>query len=104
MEARNRDGDPVDVVPFLVSAGILGMLTLSVGPIYGIAYGIPVGRAVAVSAGATALLCGVAFHRLIWLAPPRWVSIPADVRFQRLWYLGIAFGLVLVALTLPLAV
>jgi len=44
MEVRNRDGEPVDAVPFLISTGILGMLTLSVGPLYGLAYGVPVGH------------------------------------------------------------
>jgi hypothetical protein len=104
MEVRNRDGEPVDAVPFLVSTGILGMLTLSVGPLYGLAYGVPVAYAVAASFGATAVVCAVAFHRLVWIAPPSWVTIPPEVRFQRLFYLAVAFGLVLLGLTIPLAV
>ncbi len=104
MEVRNRNGEPVDVVPFLVSTGILGMLTLSVGPLYGLAYGVPVAQGVAVSAGATAAVCAVAFHRLVWIAPPEWVTIPPEVRFQRLFYLAVAFGAVLLGLTIPLAV
>jgi len=104
MEVRNRDGEPVDAVPFLVSAGILGMLTLSVGPLYGLAYGVPIAGSVLVSAGATAVVCAVAFHRLIWIAPPAWVTVPPEVRFQRLCYLGVVFGLVLLGLTVPLAV
>jgi len=104
MEVRNRDGEPVDAVPFLVSTGILGMLTLSIGPLYGLAYGIPVARSLAVSAGVTAVVAVVAFHRLVWIAPPAWVTIPAEIRFQRLFYLAVAFGLVLLGLTVPLAV
>ncbi|MBB6644757.1 hypothetical protein [Halobellus ruber] len=104
MEVRNRDGEPVDAVPFLVSTGIFGMLTISVGPLYGLAYGVPVARGLAVSAGATAAIAAVAFHRLVWVAPPAWVTIPPEVRFQRLVYLGVAFGLALLALTAPLAV
>lgn len=104
MEVRNRDGEPVDAVPFLVSTGILGMLTLSVGPLYGLAYGVPVGHGVAASLGATAIIAAVAFHRLVWVAPPAWVTIPPEVRFQRLFYLAVAFGLALLVLTVPLAV
>jgi hypothetical protein len=104
MKVRNRDGEPVDAVPFVVSIGILGMVTLSIGPLYGLAYGVPIGRSVAVSIGATAVISTVAFYRLIWSAPPQWVTIPPGVRFQRLFYLAIAFGLVLIGLTIPLAV
>ena len=104
MEVRNRDGDPVDPVPFLVSVGILGMMTLSLGPLYGLAYGVPVDRSVAVSAVVTAAVAAAAFHRLVWTAPPRWVAIPPKLRFQRLWYLAIGVGVVLLGLTVPLAV
>jgi len=104
MEVRNRDGDPVDPVPFLVSVGISGMMTLSLGPLYGLAYGVPVARSVTVSAVVTAAVAAAAFHRLVWIAPPRWVTIPPKIRFQRLWYLAIGFGLVLLGLTVPLAV
>ena len=104
MDIRNRDGEPVDVVPFVVSTGILGMMALSVGPLYGVAYGVPVAESLAVSAGVTLAVCGVAFHRLVWAAPPAWVTIPPGVRFQRLFYLAVVFGLVLIALTVPLTV
>lgn len=104
MEVRNRDGDPIDPVPFAVSAGILAMLTLSLGPLYGLAYGVPVGRSIAISVGVTVVLCAATFHRLVWAAPPQWITVPAGVRFQRLCYLAVAFGLVLIGLSLPLAV
>jgi len=104
MEVRNRDGEPVDGVPFLVLTGIVGMLALSLGPLYGMAYGVPVAYSVAVSAGVTAVVAAVAFHRLVWLAPPSWVTIPPEVRFQRLFYIAVAFGAVLLGLTAPLAV
>ena len=104
MEVSNRDGDPVDPVPFLVLVGILGMMTLSLGPLYGLAYGVSVARSLTVSAVVTAVVAAVAFHRLVWIAPPRWVTIPPKIRFQRLFYLAIAFALVLVGLTVPLAV
>ena len=104
MEARNRDGEPVDAVPFLVSTGILGMLTLSLGPLYGLAYGVPIAGSLLISVGVTAAVAVVAFHRLIWVAPPAWVTIPPAVRFQRLCYLAAAFGLILLGVTVPLAV
>ena len=40
----------------------------------------------------------------VWAAPPAWVTIPPGVRFQRLFYLAVVFGLVLIALTVPLTV
>ena len=42
MRVRNRDGAPVDPVPFLVSAGMAVMLLFSTGPLYGLAYGLSV--------------------------------------------------------------
>ncbi len=70
MEARNRDGEPVDAVPFLVSTGILGMLTLSLGPLYGLAYGLSLSAALALSALGFVGVTIVAYRQLIRSAPP----------------------------------
>jgi len=42
------------------------------------------------------------YYRLIWNAVPRSVTVPASLRFERLLYLAVAFGLVLLVLSLPL--
>jgi hypothetical protein len=102
MEVRNRDGDPVDPVPFFVSAGLAAMLLLSCGPLYGLAYGVSVQVSLWVAGVCTAVITGVAYHRLVWTATPRWIDVPAQFRFERLLYIGVAFGLVLIGLSLPL--
>lgn len=102
MEVRNRNGDPVDPVPFLVSAGLTVMLTVSVGPLYGLAYGVAVKWSLAVSGLAAIGVSAVAYHRLIWTATPKSVTVPPALRFERLIYIAIALALVLAALSLPL--
>lgn len=103
MDAQNRDGDPVDPVPFLVSVGMTVMLLFSVGPLYGQAYGLPVWACLTIATASTVAVSAVAYHRLVWTAPPPWVTISPQLRFQRLIYIGVAFGLFLLALTVPLA-
>lgn len=102
MEVRNRDGEPVDPVPFLVSAGLTGMLLLSCGPLYGLAYGYSVKSSLCVAGALSAAIVSFAYHRLVWTATPRWVDIPAQFRFERLLYVGLVFALALLGLSLPL--
>ena len=40
--------------------------------------------------------------RSVWVAAPSWVAVPAELRFQRLLYVAVAFGVVLLALSVPL--
>lgn len=102
MRVRNRDGDPVDPVPFIVSVGLAVMLLFSAGPLYGLAYGLSVRSSLAVSSVTTVAVGAFGYHRLVWTATPRWVQVPAQFRFQRLLYIALAFGVVLVALSVPL--
>lgn len=103
MDVRNRHGDPVDPVPFLVSVATTAMLLFSVGPLYGLAYGLPVWAGLVVATAGTVAVSAVAYHRLVWTAPPPWVTIPPQHRFQRLLYIAFVFGLFLLALSAPLA-
>ena len=102
MRVRNRDGDPVDPVPFLVSAGLSAMLLFSTGPLYGLAYGLSVRVSLAAVTVAAVAVSAFAYHRLVWVAAPSWVVVPAELRFQRLLYVAVAFGVVLLALSVPL--
>jgi hypothetical protein len=102
MRVRNRDGDPVDPVPFLVSAGLSAMLLFSTGPLYGLAYGLSVRVSLAAATVAAVAVSAFAYHRLVWVAAPSWVAVPAELRFQRLLYAAVAFGVVLLALSVPL--
>ncbi|WP_348613460.1 hypothetical protein [Halobaculum rarum] len=104
MRLRNREGDPVDPVPFLVVAGMGFMIVFSAGPIYLMAlFGVDVATALAGSAAAFLPVAIVAYHQLVRSARPDLRGeLPASWRFRRLWYAAIAFGLLLVLLTLPL--
>lgn len=103
MNVRNRNGDPVDPVPFLVCTAMAVMLLFSVGPLYGLAYGLPVWAGLTVATAGTAAVSAVAYHRLVWTAPPPWVQISPELRFQRLVYIGVAFAVLLLAASVPLA-
>ena len=104
MRIRNREGDPVDPVPFLVVAGMAFMIVFSAGPIYLMAlFGVDLSLALTGSATAFVPTVALAYHRLVRSARPDLrEELPASWRFRRLWYAAIAFGLLLVLLTLPL--
>ena len=79
---RNRRGEPIDPVPFLVTTGLAFTLVFSFGPLYGLAYGLSLPLA---------------------LAPPVDAGpLPSGQRFERLLYAGIGLGVAFLALTLPL--
>lgn len=104
MRLRNREGDSVDAVPFLVVAGMAFMIVLSFGPIYLMAlFGVDLSLAIAGSTAAFVPTVAFAYHRLVRSARPDLrEDIPASWRFRRLLYAAVAFGLLLVLLTLPL--
>ena len=100
---RNRYGTAVDPVPFLIVAATEFLLALSVGPIYGVSFGLPLELAVATSAACW--LCGAAaaYHRLVWTArPERREHVPASGRLERLGLATLTAVLVLLLLSLPL--
>ncbi|WP_338740575.1 hypothetical protein [Haloplanus salilacus] len=97
----NRDGHPVDPVPFVVVAGLGAMLTLSAGPLYGLAYGLSLRTGVAAAAAVTASLIVGAYYQFVWRAAPDAVD-GAGTDATRLYYMGLALGAVILALSLPL--
>ncbi|MFC7097328.1 hypothetical protein [Halobaculum marinum] len=103
MPLRNREGDPVDPVPFLVVAGVAFMIVYSVGPIYLMALlGVDLATALAGSTAVYLLAAGVAYHRFVRTdRPDLRAETPAAWRFRRLVYAAVAFGLLLVLLSLP---
>jgi len=100
---RNRHGDRIDPVPFLVTAGLAFTFALSFGPIYGLSYGLTLAASLAVSTLAFAAATAIAYHRLVRCAPPLDAGpLPPGPRVERLLYAGVALGVLIVALTLPL--
>jgi hypothetical protein len=99
---RNRDGRPVDPVPFVVVAGLGGMLALSVGPLYGLAYGLSLRVALAVSAAVALAVAAGAYHQLVRGARPAGAPGPTAADADWLLYVAVAFGVVLAGLSVPL--
>ena len=103
MYLRNRDGSPVDPVPFLVLAAMAFAVTYSFGPIYFDALGVSLVPALALSTAAFLGATAVAFHRLVWAFDPVVrEEVPASVRFRRLILAAVVAAPALVALALPL--
>jgi len=105
MKLRNRDGTPVDPVPFAASS-LLGFLPcLSYGPGYLLAFGVPLRAAVLASTAVAVVLTAASFHRYVWTVEPAIRGeVPAGLRLKRLLYGPVILGLVLVGLSLPLLV
>lgn len=100
---RNRHGTPVDPVPFVVVTGLVTMLAVSFGPVYGISYGLSVSTSLVIAGVVSLLVAAGAYYQLVWLATPEAAGeVAVESRFLRLLYGGAALGAVLVALTLPL--
>jgi len=103
VHVRNRHGDRVDPVPFLVTAGLAFAFALSLGPIYGLSYGLTLPASLAASTLAFAVATAIAYHQLVRCAAPIDAGpLPPGPRVERLLYAGAAFGVLLVALTVPL--
>ncbi len=100
---RNREGTPVDPVPFLVVSALGFTVSFSFGPIYVMEFGASLPLALLVATGVTAVTAAVAYHRYVWTERPTLRGeVPAGDRFRRLLY-GVAGGFLLVAaLALPL--
>lgn len=100
---RNRRDEPIDPVPFLVSVGLAFMLVFSIGPLYGLAYGLSVPTSLVWSAAGFLATAAAAYVHLVRRAPPLDAGpLPAGPRFERLLYAAVGLGVVLVGLTIPL--
>ena len=100
---HNRRGEPVDPIPFLVTTGLAFALVFSFGPLYGLAYGLSLSVALALSALGFGAAAWVAYRQLVRSAPPVDAGpLPSGPRFERLLYAGVGLGLAFPALTLPL--
>jgi len=103
MTVCNREGSPVDPVPFLVVTALSAMVLVSFGPIYLSAFGLPLSIGLAVSGAVTLVVAIGSYHQLVWTHDPaRMAAVPAADRFRRLLYaIAILVGLA-VLLSIPL--
>ncbi|MFC7069948.1 hypothetical protein [Halobaculum lipolyticum] len=103
MRLRNRAGDPVDPVPFIVVAGTAFMVVYSIGPIYLMSlFGVGVATALAGSTVVFLPIVAASYHRFVRAdRPDLRAETPVEWRFRRLVYAGVALGLLLALLSLP---
>jgi hypothetical protein len=103
MRLRNRDGEAVDAVPFVVVSGLAVAVCYSFGPPYCAAFGLSWPAAIAVSTAVLGCLVAGAYYRLVWTTDPYLRrEIPPAYRLRRLFYAAAALALLLVLLSLPL--
>ncbi|WP_436911149.1 hypothetical protein [Halosimplex marinum] len=103
MEFRNREGEAVDPVPFLVVTGTAFAVAYSFGPGYFAALGLSLRGGVVASTGAFAAATAGTYYRLVWtLSPTRREEVPVGDRFERLVLATLACLGLLVLLALPL--
>lgn len=99
MDLRNRDGTPIDPIPFLVVALMGATVAVTWGPLYLVELGLSQPVAVGCSCAVAAGTVGLAYYRYVWLANPMVrEEVPAGVRFRRLLYAILIGGIVLLAL------
>ncbi|AUX10790.1 hypothetical protein AArcSl_3184 [Halalkaliarchaeum desulfuricum] len=96
MRLRNRDGTPIDPVPFLVVALLAVTIAIAWGPVYLLGLSVDLPVAVGISVGIAVASVAVAYHRLVWTANPTVrEEVPAEVRFRKFLY-AILVGVIVV--------
>jgi len=100
---QNRQGTPVDPVPFLVVTALGFTVSFSFVPAYAMELGASLSTALGVATAVTGVTAAVSYHRYVWTERPTLRGeVPAADRFQRLLYGVLAGFLVVAALALPL--
>lgn len=103
VHVHNKHGDRIDPVPFLVTVGLTFMLALSLGPLYGLSYGLTLAASLVLSTLAFAGATVIAYQQLVRSAPPLDAGpLPPGPRVERLFYGALGLGILFAALTLPL--
>lgn len=98
---RNRDGDQVDPVPYLVVVGFAFLGCFIFGPVYALSVGLPLPVGVAVSGAVFLAVAAVAYHRMVWTARPDLRSeVPARERLVRLLYAALVTVGLMIGLTI----
>ena len=98
MQFRNRDGDPIDPVPYLVIVLLAFVVGYAWGPIYFQALGFSLTVSLAIISVAFLVLVVVGYHSAIWTADPDYrENVPAPIRMRRFLY-AVMIGIVLLVL------
>jgi hypothetical protein len=100
---RNREGDRVDPVPFLVVVGFAFLGSFTFVPVYCLSLGLSTVQAAGIAIAVFSLLTAAAYRRMVWGARPDLAGeIPAGERLIRLYYGALVVGGVLLGLTVLL--
>lgn len=101
MDLRNREGTPIDPIPFLVVALLGVTVFMAWGPLYLKEHGVAEPAAVGCSGALAAGTVGVAYYQYVWNANPAIrEEVPAGVRFRKLLYAILIGVVVLLALVM----
>lgn len=102
---RNREGERVDPIPFLVATGTAFLVTFSFGPVYCLALGLPIEAGLLACSLVFAGLTLAAHHRLVREHRPTLRGeVPPELRVRQLFYVALVAVGVLLLLTLPFLV
>lgn len=102
---RNRAGDPVDPVPFLVTASAAFLVTFSFVPVYCLTLGFSVAAAAVASTAVFLVVSALAYRRLVLAARPDLRSeVDPGLRLRQLFYAALVVAGLLVLASLPLLV
>ncbi|MFD1513980.1 hypothetical protein [Halomarina rubra] len=99
MRVRNREGQPVDPVPFFVAAGMTALGCYSFVPPYCLAFGLSVAEGLALATVLFVAVTALSFYRLVWTVRPEFrAEVPASERLRTLFYVAlVVVGLLLLA-------
>ena len=103
MPLRNREGQSVDPVPFLVVTALSFLVIYSFGPLYLQALGLRVNYGLSVCTVFFLGVAAAAYYRLVWTHRPDVNgTVSGGVSFGQLWYGILILIALVVLLSLPL--
>ncbi|MFC4359760.1 hypothetical protein ACFO0N_17585 [Halobium salinum] len=103
MALRNREGTPVDPVPFLVATTLAFLVSFSYGPVYFLTFGLGLAESIVLTGFAFAGCVYGAYRRFVWNALPELrAELDPGLRIRRMVYAAVALCLLLLLLSIPL--
>jgi hypothetical protein len=101
VRVRNRDGRPIDPVPFLVAASTAALGSYSFVPAYCLSLGLPLTVGLALATLVFLVAVGLAYHRLVRTLRADRGDVPAALRLRSLFYVALVVGALFVLGSLP---
>lgn len=103
MVFKNKDGTPVDPIPFFIVSIMAFTIIFTFGPPYFLALGLRLEVALAACTAIVCISTVTAYYRYVWTTRPTTrAEVPGPVRLKRLFYAILAGFLLVALLALPL--